>query len=68
MELQGKETPIFNLGEVSVGMLIRVTLRLTHKFNTNIRLTGTYHIPNQWKFYKDFAKLFRFEIAALIEA
>ena len=25
MELQGKEIPIFNLGEVSVGMLIRVT-------------------------------------------
>ena len=25
LELQGKETPIFNLGEVSVGMLIRVT-------------------------------------------
>ena len=25
MELQGKETPIFNSGEVSVGMLIRVT-------------------------------------------
>ena len=27
MELQGKETPIFNLGEVSVGMLIRVTIQ-----------------------------------------
>ena len=27
--------------------------------------TETYYIPNHWKFYEDFAELFRFEIAAL---
>ena len=27
MELHGKEIPIFNFGEVTVGMLIRVTFR-----------------------------------------
>ena len=31
MELHGKEIPIFNLGEVSVGILIRVTVLFTFR-------------------------------------
>ena len=37
------------------------------KYAAKIRPTETYYIPNYWKFYEDFAELFRFEIAPLCE-
>ena len=37
------------------------------KYSAKIIPTETYYIPSHWKFYEDFAELFRFEIAPLCE-
>ena len=42
------------------------TGRSNTKFSVNIGPTETYYLPNQWKLNDNFAKLSRFEIAALI--
>ena len=42
------------------------TGRPNTKFSVNIGPTETYYLPNQWKLNDNFAKLSRFEIAALI--
>ena len=45
---------------------VKNTIPLSNsKYFANIRPTETYHIPNYWKFYEDFDKLFRLKIAAL---
>ena len=41
-------------------------LSLDAKFSANMEHTKTYHIPNKWKFHKDFAELWIFWIVALI--
>ena len=35
-------------------------LWLNAKFTAKMEQTKTYHIPNQWKFYEDFAELYKF--------
>ena len=35
-------------------------LWLNAKFSAKIEPTKTYHIPNRWKFYEDFAELYKF--------
>ena len=35
-------------------------LWLNAKFSAKMEPTKTYHIPNQWKFYEDFAELYKF--------
>ena len=35
-------------------------LWLNAKFTAKMEPTKTYHIPNQWKFYEDFAELYKF--------
>ena len=37
------------------------------KYSAKIIPTETYYIPSHWKFYEDFAELFRFEMAPLCE-
>ena len=37
------------------------------KYSAQIRPTETYYKPIYWKFYEDFAELFRFVIAASYE-
>ena len=44
---------------------VKILPRSNSEYFANIRPTETYYIPNYWKFYEDFAELFRFEIAAL---
>ena len=43
-------------------------LCLNPSISANIRPTQTYDTPNQWIFNEDFAEVYRFEIATLIEA
>ena len=55
------------LEKSSLFIILNVKNTASFKFKIifNVRPTETYYIPNCWKFYEDFAELFRFEIAAL---
>ena len=50
------------MGKIKVDCYLK-----TPNFSTKIWPTETYNIPNQWKFNGDFAELYRFKIAGLIE-